>query len=435
MNQNPSRGVIFERKKRMRAVPINTSRMVNRRGSLLSLAIALTWAFAGPVFAQDGRAVKPDPRTILDRAAAALRALSALSYDATYMGMGRWAADTPQIRGTVRMARLPDNPRLRARLGAEGFFIAPGTEVEEMFRVAFDGESVLRLLPNEKAFLHKRLDENAPDEDLGLVTGLFGRVGHDVLLFEFLWEEPFLRHGEPSALEYEGRVQVGDVFCDVLYIEHGQRRDGQPLRERWFLGVDDHLPRRVERISTDRRGTFGAYVLTLENLRHNLPLDEHAFRIPLPEGYSLKPHKPRPRPALLSVGVAAPEWQLLDDQGRPHALADYRGKWVVLEFWATWCGPCLYALPKLQKLHAKFADRGVVAFGVNGWEENDPSTLMREMGYTFGLLLKGEEVAPAYRVSVLPTTYIVGPDGAIRYASTGGEDDLVAVMEELLTRQ
>src|SRR5947199_8917493 len=81
---------------------------------------------------------------------------------------------------------------------------------------------------------------------------------------------------------------------------------------------------------------------------------------------------------LLAVGATAPDWELSDADGKLQTLAQYRGKIVVLDFWATWCGPCAEVMPQMQKLHEKYKDRGVTVFGVSSWEKNDPGVLMKE---------------------------------------------------------
>lgn len=145
------------------------------------------------------------------------------------------------------------------------------------------------------------------------------------------------------------------------------------------------------------------------------------------------PPKPRQKQVmnLLEVGTAAPDWQLLGAEGKEHSLSSYRGKVVVMDFWATWCVPCAAVMPRMQKLQQKFADEGVVVFGVNAWENGDPITLMKEKRYSYELLLNGEKIADAYKVKTLPVVYIVGADGKIIYCHEGEDQkDLAAVIEK-----
>jgi thiol-disulfide isomerase/thioredoxin len=137
---------------------------------------------------------------------------------------------------------------------------------------------------------------------------------------------------------------------------------------------------------------------------------------------------------LLAVGDPAPDWTLKDAGGGAHSLSEYRGKVVVLDFWASWCGPCAKVMPRMEKLQRKYGGQGVVVFGVNSWETGDPVAAMSKKGCTYKLLLKGEEIAPAYGVTSLPVVCVIGADGRIIYCQAGAEHkDLADVIERHLS--
>jgi|ERR1044071_3211101 peroxiredoxin len=142
------------------------------------------------------------------------------------------------------------------------------------------------------------------------------------------------------------------------------------------------------------------------------------------------------RAGLLAVGEPAPDWTLRDAEGRAHTLSEYRGRVVVLDFWATWCAPCSKVMPRIEKLHRKYGAQGVVVFGVSSWETGDPAAKMKKKNCTYGLLLKGEEIAPAYGVETLPAVCVIGADGRIVYSHPGAEHkNLEAVIEKQLKGQ
>jgi thiol-disulfide isomerase/thioredoxin len=123
---------------------------------------------------------------------------------------------------------------------------------------------------------------------------------------------------------------------------------------------------------------------------------------------------------LLTVGSEAPEWNLSDPSGKAHSLKDYLGKVVLIDFWGTWCVPCRKTMPGIQILSERFKTREVAVFGISvADEEGNPVEYMKKSGYTYGLLLKGDDVATAYRAQVLPTLYIIGKDGKIIHAEFG----------------
>ena len=136
---------------------------------------------------------------------------------------------------------------------------------------------------------------------------------------------------------------------------------------------------------------------------------------------------------LLAVGDLAPDWKLTDAEGRTHSLSEYRGKVVVLDFWATWCAPCSKVMPRMEKLHRKYKGQGVAVFGVSSWETGDPAAVMKKKKCTYGLLLRGEEVAPVYGVSILPAVCIIGVDGKVIYSHAGADHkNLDALISEHL---
>lgn len=123
--------------------------------------------------------------------------------------------------------------------------------------------------------------------------------------------------------------------------------------------------------------------------------------------------------ALLVAGAhgAQGDFTLPDMDGRPHSLSDYRGKWVLVNYWATWCPPCLEELPELEVFHAGAEGRAVV-LGVNmeEIEESELRAFVDQQFLSFPILVASEQprrdqlVGP---VDGLPTSYLVAPDGEV----------------------
>ncbi len=124
----------------------------------------------------------------------------------------------------------------------------------------------------------------------------------------------------------------------------------------------------------------------------------------------------------------APSFTLLDAQGVQVSLSDFRGKPLVLHFWATWCPYCKKLQPGLERLARAHASSGLVVLGISFREDEgaQPQAVLRERGLTFATLLAGEQVAQAYGVRGTPTTFFIDRKGAIvAMTQTSGPDDPV----------
>jgi thiol-disulfide isomerase/thioredoxin len=129
-------------------------------------------------------------------------------------------------------------------------------------------------------------------------------------------------------------------------------------------------------------------------------------------------------PSVAKVGDLAPDFALKDFDGNEVTMDSLRGQVVLLDFWATWCGPCKAAMPTMQKLADEYKDRGAVVLGVNTME-NDPATAKKYMeskNFTYGCVVRGDGLAQMYDVRAIPTLVLIGKDGKIRSIEVGLAD-------------
>ncbi len=132
----------------------------------------------------------------------------------------------------------------------------------------------------------------------------------------------------------------------------------------------------------------------------------------------------------------APAFSLRDMDDKAHRLMDYRGKVIMLNFWATWCPPCRREMPSLEALYRKFKDQGLVVLAVNQWE--DPDLVFAYMGQlsvfpTFPVVFDREEkVSEAYGVKGLPTTFLIDRKGQVVYRAVGGRDFAHPEVEQII---
>lgn len=116
---------------------------------------------------------------------------------------------------------------------------------------------------------------------------------------------------------------------------------------------------------------------------------------------------------------AAPDFRLADLNGNAVSLSDYRGKTVLMNFWATWCRVCRTEMPHVEKLYQKYKDQDVVILSVNATsQERDGQRVKQyadEMEYSFPIVLdETGDVLKQYKVTAYPTTYIIDPSGNIQ---------------------
>ena len=115
------------------------------------------------------------------------------------------------------------------------------------------------------------------------------------------------------------------------------------------------------------------------------------------------------------------DFQLLDLSGQKHALSDYRDRWVIINFWATWCGPCIKEIPELVELQRKYRTT-VQVLGIN-FEQSTTNNIRRygnqlDINYP-RLRITDEPLVPFEPLKGLPTTFIVSPEGKIIHRHLG----------------
>jgi len=132
--------------------------------------------------------------------------------------------------------------------------------------------------------------------------------------------------------------------------------------------------------------------------------------------------------ALPALADPAPDFTLKSNSGENVRLAELRGKVVMLNFWASWCGPCRQEMPLLDGLYKRYNPAGFEYLGINVEEDNtDALKLINDLGVSFPILFDPESKASElYRVDAMPTTVLIDKKGQIRYLNRGykpGDED------------
>lgn len=136
----------------------------------------------------------------------------------------------------------------------------------------------------------------------------------------------------------------------------------------------------------------------------------------------------------IRAGAPAPQWTLADTEGVTHSMSDYRGRVVLMDFWATWCSPCKRAAPHIQDLADRYGDEGLVVLGFQHQDGADPRPYLREHGYTYTTFPDADAVARSYGAG-LPSFIIVDRQGVVALHQGGYFEGTETVLEQAVTEQ
>jgi thiol-disulfide isomerase/thioredoxin len=137
-------------------------------------------------------------------------------------------------------------------------------------------------------------------------------------------------------------------------------------------------------------------------------------------------------------GKAAPGFTLVDLSGKKVSLADFKGRPVVVNFWATYCGPCKLEMPWFQEMQGKYQAQGLVVLGLDqdeGEQDDVIAKAAKKVGVSYPILLPDDKTAKAYQLGdYLPETFYVGKDGLVVEQTVGAhsKDELEADIQKTI---
>lgn len=136
-------------------------------------------------------------------------------------------------------------------------------------------------------------------------------------------------------------------------------------------------------------------------------------------GFSTAPQRPRPWDKVkeVAIGSAAPDWRLKTVEGETATLSELRGKVVVLDFWANWCGPCRKLEPLFDQLAREYQSKPIKFFTISVWPDQDfdPRAYLKERRMAPAFLIGDDLVAKDYGIWGLPTYFVIDPAGKVSY--------------------
>ena len=237
-------------------------------------------------------------------------------------------------------------------------------------------------------------------------------------------ERSAVRH--PGFDQIDKHVRSADIAREERYIQQGKPVAiviVRVMRDEWPEGTAPGAQFAMYRID---QKTFRVYKVSTY-WPHTTEIAFYGGESPAP---SMKGEE------VSMIGMEAPDFTLSDPSGRSVHLRDLRGKVVVVDFWATWCGPCRALMPHIQKMHEQLAAKGLTILGLDvGEDAATVAKFAKEQSYTFRLLLDAEpEITSRYFVQAYPTTFVIDRAGriAFRDMGSGKPTDLQAAVEKAL---
>src|SRR5262245_8071593 len=224
---------------------------------------------------------------------------------------------------------------------------------------------------------------------------------------------------EARSLRTE-KLQVGNTSVECVVVEvllEGQDPDERRMRTYW-IDLQRHLVVKVvqlDKLSGDPANaveTEIATTFTRADIDPSIP--DSSFTFKPPEDAKEVASFRAPRPAAVEIGSEAGDFQLKDLEGREVQLKNLKGNVVLLNFWASWCGPCRLEMPVVERLHQQFHGKGLRVFGVNDEDVDTIRDYVAEHEYTFPTLVDSEQQAMnLYQVRGIPTMVVIDREGKI----------------------
>lgn len=344
----------------------------------------------------------PSPATLLERVRTQYREM--WSYSITgELEIHVWSASSNQENVLPFLIAADSSGRYREQLRGAPVAYGDGTS-EVQFQLAdgrFVRRAALRRAPEEGRRTREPSDGFAHRYLGDLRAGIGADSGAKVLRHEAL-----LLGDEAHncwVLEVPMLSQLPNVEMSPRTLWVDQKRN-LVLQQRLSIRTSPGAPGPAwERTET----------ITIKRIRVNQAMPDTLFAFKAPE-------RAREVSTLENQGVdltgqEAADFTLNDLDGKAVSLKSLRGKVVLIDFWATWCGPCRVEMPRLETLHKEMKSKGLVVLGVNQREEATRArAYIERSGYTFPILLdKDGKASDAYQVSAIPTLLIIDKAGKI----------------------
>lgn len=386
----------------------------------ISFLLLFSLFFAPNLFSQD----KESAQSVLNKASKACLGLKSIEYRVIQTPKDNYAFS--QHVPSIVVNIIQQKESISDKAGFDKAFIkVEGKMNEKNVQFSYNGD--------ELQFFSKKNNEKVILKDPTQMSSM-ETIGLDLLLIRIF---PFTNgfNIEYDAIEL---IENNDIYdqelCYKLRFYRTDPRDGMQVTSDWWISKKDYLPRALETNLYNRviniKTTNKEYSKSLFSINSSHHSDERITSSnEVEENYA--------KEGLFSPGTIAQNWTLQNSSGKKRSLSEFLGKVVVIDFWGTWCMPCIKLMPDIQKIHNEFKDKDVVVMGlaVND-KEGRPQKFFKEKKYDYMLFPKADEVSNLYKIQVFPTLYIIDKQGKIVYGHRGINknlyDELKVELKKLL---
>ncbi len=332
---------------------------------------------------------------------------------------------------------------------------ADRSDAAPLSRVVFDGSTCVAIRDADRSFTRTQ-----GDMAVGSTAFLQSlRERESIIRLFWGWAHPdpnWLERmaGPVTGLRLLREESIAGEACRVLEIRRVQERPvrgGDPAAPstRAFevimtvaIADRDGLPRRITVVSDSviNREEIITYQMTIlcVAVTPDIAFPDAAFSTRIPDGHTER-STGTPAASRLAVqpGQAAPAFSLQDETGRNVTLESLRGSVVLLDFWATWCGPCEAIKPVIDRIARDYEGRGLTVLGVNVFEPDEAvlKEYLARKQTSFRTLLGGDQLAAACGIKAIPTLVLIHRDGTVAHIAVGMADTLRQRIDEALARE
>jgi thiol-disulfide isomerase/thioredoxin len=386
----------------------------------------------------------PDDPTVkkdaAPKSAVASDAKAALASAVRAMAAARWIGYTAKVEGVGMPGELTAQVTLERadaggwKIALKGEQLSKASKKGRPIEVAFDGATIRSLRD-----LDKTVGQLSNPADLDEMMVFFAKEKAD-----------------KSAVTLEAAAEVNGEKCNVVRVAS---KDAKPAGEGldapaglYYFSVKDGLLRRIERLKPNAKpGDKPVRTVTFSEVSASADAKGGDFVIQVPKNYTVKTESgrnalkpiekakedakaPAKATGLLENGKDAPAFDLKDSEGNAVRLQDLKGKVVVLDFWATWCGPCKAAMPKVQKVSEKYEKQGVVVLGMHTDKKSDDKAakVASDSGAKYTVVLDAGTLSGKFKVTGIPAIVVIGKDGKVAGSHVGNSPDLEKELSEII---